>query len=168
MPWFRKSSGGFTFIELIVSTAVIMILASAALPLARVSIRRQKEAELHQTLREVRLAIDTFKNYADQGRISTFDLQAGNEGYPSSLDQLVEGVGVANDVTGKKLKFLRRVPIDPVTGKAEWGLRAYTDASTATAWGGSSVYDIYSRPTAKGSTGPNTRTGKRHEDSQPA
>jgi len=149
MPWFRKSSGGFTFIELVVSTAVIMILASAALPLARVSIRRQRESELRQTLREVRAAIDKFKDYADQGQISTFDLQAGSDHYPTSLDQLVEGVGVANDVTGKKFKFLRRIPIDPVTGKADWGLRAYTDAPTSTAWGGGSVYDIYSKAEGK-------------------
>jgi general secretion pathway protein G len=133
MPWFRKSSGGFTFIELVVSTAVIMILASAALPLARVSIRRQRESELRQTLREVRAAIDKFKDYADQGQISTFDLQAGSDHYPTSLDQLVEGVGVANDVTGK----------------ADWGLRAYTDAPTSTAWGGGSVYDIYSKAEGK-------------------
>jgi general secretion pathway protein G len=153
MRWLRTSSGGFTFIELIVSTAVIMILASAALPLARISIRRQKEAELHATLREVRLAIDKFKDYAEQGKISPFDLQAGNENYPSSLDQLVEGVGVAGDVTGKKYKFLRRIPIDPLTGKADWGLRAYTDAPTSTAWGGSSVYDIYSKADGKGLDG---------------
>jgi general secretion pathway protein G len=153
MRWFRNSSGGFTFIELIVSTAVIMILASAALPLARVSIRRQRESELHQTLREVRAAIDRFKDLADAGRISVLELQAGNEGYPSSLDQLVEGVAVANDVTGKKWKFLRRIPIDPVTGKADWGMRSYNDAPTASAWGGSNVYDIYSKADGKGLDG---------------
>jgi general secretion pathway protein G len=149
MRWFRKSSSGFTFIELIVSTAVIMILASAALPLARVSIRRQREAELHNTLREVRQAIDKFKDYADSGRISSLELQAGSENYPSSLDQLVEGVGVAGDVTGKKFKFLRRIPIDPITGKADWGMRSYNDAPTASAWGGSNVYDIYSKADGK-------------------
>src|SRR5262245_29903743 len=98
MRWFRKSSSGFSFIELIVTTAVIMILASAALPIARVSIRRQKEVELKRTLREVRAAIDKFHDWAEAGRISTLELQAGNEFYPSSLDQLVEGVTLANDV----------------------------------------------------------------------
>jgi general secretion pathway protein G len=157
MRWFRKTSSGFSFIELIVTTAVIMILASAALPIARVSIRRQKEAELKRTLREVRVAIDKFKDRADMGQISTLELQAGAEGYPSSLEQLVEGVALANDVTGKKLKFLRRIPIDPLTGKADWGLRAYTDSPTATAWGGGSVYDIYTKHEGKGLDGTKYR-----------
>jgi general secretion pathway protein G len=154
MRWFRKSSSsGFTFVELIVTTAVIMILASASLPIARVSIRRQKEAELRNTLREVRLAVDKFKDLCDQGRISSLEVQAGNECYPSSLDQLVEGVGVANDVTGKKYKFLRRIPIDPILGRAEWGMRAYADPPTSTAWGGGSVYDIYSKAEGVGLDG---------------
>jgi general secretion pathway protein G len=154
MRWFRKSSSsGFTFIELIVTTAVIMVLASASLPIARVSIRRQKEAELRYTLREVRTAIDQFKSYADQGRLSTLELQAGNEGYPSSLDQMVQGVSAANDVTGKKYKFLRRIPIDPILGRAEWGLRAYADNPLSSAWGGGSVYDIYSKAEGKGLDG---------------
>jgi len=145
----RTSSAGFTFIELIVTTAVIMVLASAALPIARVSIRRQREAELHETLREMRSAIDKFKDYADSGKISSFDIQAGSDNYPASLQQLVDGVGVAGDTTGKKYKFLRRIPIDPVTGQADWGLRAYTDNPNSTAWGGSSVYDVYSKAEGK-------------------
>jgi len=154
MRWFRtSSSSGFTFVELIVTTAVIMILASASLPIARVSIRRQKEALLRNTLRETRLAIDNFKNRCDQGQISSLEVQAGNECYPSSLDQLVEGVSVANDVTGKKWKFLRRIPIDPVLGRAEWGLRAYADNPNSTAWGGGSVYDLYSKAEGVGLDG---------------
>src|SRR5689334_11020996 len=116
MRWLRKSSSGFSFIELVVATAVIMILASAALPLARVSIRRQKEAELRYTLRETRKAIDKFKDYADSGLISALEIDPTSEHYPRSLDQLVDGVAAANDATGKKYKFLRRIPIDPITG----------------------------------------------------
>jgi general secretion pathway protein G len=149
MRWLRKSSSGFSFIELIVATAVIMILASAALPLARVSIRRQKEMELHRTLREVRTAIDKFKDYADRGLISQLELQTGAENYPTSLDQLVEGVAAANDATGKKYKFLRRIPIDPLTGKSDWGLRSYNDSPSSTAWGGGNIFDIYSKTEGK-------------------
>jgi general secretion pathway protein G len=149
MRWFRNTSGGFTFIELIVATAVIMVLASAALPLARVSIRRQKEVALRQTLREVRNAIDTFKRDADGQIIAMSELQFGAENYPASLDQLVQGVARANDATGRKLKYLRRIPIDPITGTTDWGMRSYQDSATSTAWGGQSLYDIYSKAEGK-------------------
>lgn len=149
MRMFRSSSGGFTFVELIVATAVMMILASAAMPLIRVSIKRQKEAELRYTLREVRKAIDEFKVWADNGRLAAHELTFGAEGYPSSLDQLVEGVTLANDASGRKKKFLRRVPVDPMTGSTEWGLRSYTDKPDAIVWGGTSVFDIYSKAEGK-------------------
>src|SRR5262249_27261261 len=116
----RTSSGGFTFIELVIATAVMLVLASAALPLTRITIRRQKEMELHRVLREMRTAIDKFKDNADTGRIAQSELQFGAENYPASLDVLVNGVAVANDATGRKLKLLRRIPVDPITGKAEW------------------------------------------------
>jgi general secretion pathway protein G len=146
MKHFRKSSaGGFTFIELVIATAVLMVLASAALPLARVSIKRQREAQLRYTLREVREAIDSFKDWADMGQIAASEIQFGSENYPASLDQLVEGVTLANDATGRKKKFLRRIPIDPMTGRAEWGMRAYQDPPDSKVWGGQSVYDIYSK-----------------------
>jgi general secretion pathway protein G len=141
----RRSSPGFTFIELVVATAVIMILASAALPLARISIRRQRESELRYTLRQVRDAIDRFKDMADRGQIASTELSLGNENYPESLDQLVEGVTRANDATGNKVKFLRRVPVDPITGSTEWGLRSLQDDPKATVWGGRNVFDIYSK-----------------------
>lgn len=153
MRWIRKSPGGFTFVELVVATAVMMILASAALPLARVSMRRAKEQELHRVLREMRTAIDRFKDNVDTGRIAQSEVSFGNENYPSSLEQLVNGVAYANDATGKKLKLLRRIPIDPITGRAEWGLRAYADAPTSTVWGGSSVYDVYSKAEGVGLDG---------------
>jgi general secretion pathway protein G len=141
----RHTAAGFTFIELIVATAVIMILASAALPIARVSMKRQRERELRYALREVRAAIDSFKDWCDTGRIALSETSAGNECYPNSLDQLVQGVLLANDATGRKKKFLRRIPNDPLTGRSEWGLRSYTDNPDAKAWGGSSVYDIYTK-----------------------
>jgi general secretion pathway protein G len=145
MRWVRKSAAGFTFVELVVATAVMMILASAALPVARVSIKRQREKDLRYTLREMRTAIDKFKDYADTNRIAQYELQFGSENYPASLEQLVEGVAVANDTTGRKLKFLRRIPIDPVTGRAEWGMRAYQDSPDTRVWGGQNVYDVYSK-----------------------
>ena len=143
--WLRSSSAGYSFIELIVGTAVMMILASAALPVARVSIRRQREADLRYTLRQMRASIDQFKDLAEQGRIATTELQLGSENYPRSLEQLVDGVTFAGDATGRKKKFLRRIPIDPITGRAEWGQRAYSDLPDATSWGGTSVYDVYSK-----------------------
>ena len=104
--WMRRSSPGFTFIELIVTTAVLMVLASALLPIARISIRRQREADLRRTLREVRTAIDRFKTDYDQGRIGGTAIASGSEGYPASLQQLVDGVPVMNDPTGRKIRYL--------------------------------------------------------------
>lgn len=155
--WFRKSSPGYTFIELVIATAVMMVLASAALPVARVSMRRSKEAELHRVLREMRTAIDDFKRWADAQRISTMEVNIGNENYPPSLEILVEGVPFANDPSGRKKKFLRRIPIDPITGKADWGMRAYTDTPDSSAWGGQSVFDVYSKAPGKGLDGTKYR-----------
>lgn len=135
---------GFTFVELVVSTAVLAILATGAMPLARVSMKRTREAELRRTLREVRTAIDKFKDAADQQIISPLELQAGADGYPKDLQQMVDGVTLNNDATGKKMKFLRRIPIDPMSGKADWRLRAYSDDAKATVWSGGNVYDIAS------------------------
>lgn len=144
---------GFTFIELIVTTAVIMVLASAALPIMRISIRRQREAELHRILRETRLAIDEFKRQADLGVIGGADIPFGSENYPSSLQQLVDGVTRTNDASGRKLKFLRRVPIDPLTGTTDWGMRSYQDDPKSTTWGGQNVFDIYSKAEGVGLDG---------------
>ena len=136
---------GYTFVELLVVTTIVLILASAVQPLARVTIQRSREAELHRVLREMRTAIDKFKDAADAGQIPTTELKANSEGYPPDLETLVEGVSVANDATGRKLKFLRRVPVDPTTGDGEWGLRAYQDKPDSTSWGGQNVYDVYSK-----------------------
>jgi general secretion pathway protein G len=134
---------GFTFIELIVVTAILMILASTIMPLTQVTQQRQREVELRRTLREMRTAIDKFKDAVDQGLIPTTELEPGNEGYPPDLETLVEGVSAANDATGRKLKFLRRVPIDPMTKGTEWGKRAYQDRPDSSSWGGKNVFDVY-------------------------
>jgi general secretion pathway protein G len=141
MKVFRQN--GYTFIELLVVSTIVLILASAIQPLARVTATRQREAELRRTLRELRQAIDKFKDAADQGRISPLEIKAGTEGYPPELQTLVDGVPIANDVTGRKLKFLRRVPVDPMTRDTEWGLRSYQDEPDATRWGGQNVFDVY-------------------------
>ena len=135
---------GYSFIELLIVTTIILILASAVQPLVRVTIQRQKESDLRRALRDMRDAIDKFKDAADQGMIPATELKAGSEGYPPDLETLVEGVSVANDASGRKLKLLRRVPIDPMTGEAEWGLRAYQDKPDTTSWGGQNVFDVRS------------------------
>jgi len=137
-----RSNGGFTFIELLVATAVIAILASAALPLARVSIKRQRELELKRALREMRTAIDQFKDWADAGRIATTELQFGSENYPPNLQILVDGVTLTNDASGTRKKFLRRIPIDPITGTTDWALRSYNDNPDSRVWGGQNVFDV--------------------------
>ena len=139
---------GYTFVELLVVTTIVLILASAVQPLAKVTVQRSREAELHRVLREMRTAIDKFKDAADQGLIPSTELKANSEGYPPDLETLVEGVSVANDATGRKLKFLRRVPVDPMTGEADWGKRAYQDKPDSTSWGRQNVYDVYSRSRA--------------------
>jgi len=136
---------GFSFIELLVVTSIILVLASAVMPLARITIQRQREIELRRTLRELRTAIDKYKDAVDQGQIGGTDNQLGSEGYPPDLETLVEGVTAAGDASARKLKFLRRIPVDPMTRSAEWGLRSYQDAPDARSWGGKNVYDVYSR-----------------------
>ncbi len=134
---------GYTFIELLVVSTIILILASAVMPLAKVTATRQREAELHRALREMRTAIDKYKDAADQMVIGSLDIKVGSEGYPPDLDTLVEGVTPANDVTGRKLKFLRKIPVDPMTRSTEWGMRSYQDKPDSTHWGGQNVFDVY-------------------------
>ena len=147
--WTQTREGGFTFVELLVVCTILLILASAVMPLARVSIQRQREAELRRSLREMRTAIDKFKDAADAGAISLFDIKAGSENYPATLEILADGVTKANDATGVKLKFLRRIPMDPMTHSNEWGMRAYSDRPDSTSWGGSSVFDVYTKSEGK-------------------
>lgn len=143
--WNLRSNRGYTFIELLVVTTIVLILASAVQPLAKVAIQRQKEVELRRALREVRTAIDNFHDAVMNQQIPTTELEPNNENYPPDLETLVEGVSAANDASGRKLKFLRRVPVDPMTGSTEWGLRSYQDKPDATRWGGQNVFDVYSR-----------------------
>src|SRR5215210_5753447 len=131
---------GYTFVEIAVVAAIIAILASAVLPLARVTIQRNREIELRRALREVRTAIDKYKDAADQNLIA--EPPPAAEGYPPTLDVLVEGVPAANDTTGKKLRYLRRVPFDPMTKAPEWGMRSSRDNADAKSWGGQNVYDV--------------------------
>ena len=136
---------GFTFIELLIVSTILIILASAVMPLAKVTMQREKEVELRRSLREMRTAIDKFKDAVDMGLIPATEVKTGSEGYPPDLDTLVEGVTVANDASGRKLKFLRRIPIDPITGSSEWGRRSYQDKADSSSWGGQNVYDVYSK-----------------------
>ena len=153
----RRGESGFTFVELLVVTTILLILASAVMPLAKVSIQRQREQELHRVLREMRLAIDKFKDQADAGQIASFDIKAGTDNYPPTLETLVEGVTKAGDASGVKLKYLRRIPIDPLTHSNEWGMRAYGDRPDSTAWGGGNVFDVYTKATGKALDGTKYR-----------
>jgi len=152
-----RESKGFTFIELLVVTTILLILASAVMPLAKVAVQREREAELHRALREMRAAIDKYKDAVDNGLIGSIDIKVGSEGYPPDLDTLVEGVTVANDASGRKLKFLRRVPMDPLTHSTEWGLRSYGDKPDSTSWGGGNVYDVYTKSEGKALDGTKYR-----------
>ena len=134
---------GYTFVELLVVSTIILILASAIMPLAKVSARRHRESALRRALREMRTAIDKYKDQADLGNISALELKPGNENYPPDLQTLVDGVTAANDPTGRKLKFLRHIPVDPMTHNTEWGLRSYQDKPASTHWGGQNVFDVY-------------------------
>jgi general secretion pathway protein G len=130
-----------TLLELIIAASILLILSSAALPVFRHTIVREKEAELHRDLREMRDAIDRYKDYSDRNLIR---VEAGSEGYPPDLDSLVKGINIGPG-TDRKIRFLRRVPKDPMTGRPEWGLRAVQDDSDSTSWGGKNVFDVYSK-----------------------
>jgi len=133
-----------TLLELIIACTILIILASAALPIARYSIIRNKETELRRDLREMKDAIDRYKDAADKNQIR---VEVGSEGYPPDLETLVKGVslGASGD---KKVRFLRKIPVDPMTGRADWGLRAVQDDPDSTSWGGKNVFDVYSKSQA--------------------
>ena len=138
-----RSARGYTFVELLVVSTMVLILASAIMPLAKVTATRTREAELRRALREIRTAIDKYKDAADLGQIGSLDLKVGSENYPPDLQTLVDGVTAANDATGRKLKYLRHVPIDPMTRGTEWGMRSYQDKPDSTRWGGQNVFDVH-------------------------
>jgi general secretion pathway protein G len=133
-----RRSRGFTLIEMIAATAILLILTGLAVPALKWTIKRDRERELREDLWMMRDAIDRYKDAADRG---AFQTKVGSENYPPDMDKLVEG----EDVGGKKLKFLRRIPIDPMTGKAEWGMRSMQDDPTSDSWGGQNVFDVYSK-----------------------
>ncbi len=135
---------GFTYLELIIATMLLAILASAIIPVAQVSAKRAKEMELRRDLRMMRAGIDEYKRAVDLGLIGGVDVQLGSEGYPKELEVLVEGVEQVG-TPGKKLKFLRRIPVDPMTNSDEWGQRSYQDEHDSRFWGGQNVYDVYSK-----------------------
>ncbi|MDE3148509.1 MAG: type II secretion system protein [Acidobacteriota bacterium] len=129
---------GLTLVELIVTVAILSILASAAIPVARFQIKRENERELRRDLWMMRDAIDKYKDAADRG---AFQTKVDSQNYPPDLQTLVDGV----EVQSKKLKFLRRIPVDPMTGNADWGLRSMQDDSDSDSWGGQNVFDVYSK-----------------------
>jgi general secretion pathway protein G len=139
-------ASGFTYIELIIATLILTILAAAVIPVAQVTAKRAREIELRRNLRTIRDAIDNYKRAVDTGLIGGTDVEVGSEGYPKELEVLVKGV-VQVGTVDRKLKFLRRIPIDPMTGSTEWGLRSYQDDPDSTYWGGQNVYDVYTKST---------------------
>jgi len=135
-----NSEAGLTLVELIVTVAILSILATAAVPIVRFQVRREKERELRRDLWEMRAAIDRYKDAADKG---AFQIKADSLGYPPDLETLVNGV----DVQGKKVRFLRRIPVDPMTGTNEWGLRSNQDDPDSDSFGGQNVFDVHSKST---------------------
>jgi general secretion pathway protein G len=147
IPARRRGQSGVTLVELIVVITILIILMGAAVPVMKVSVKRQKEVELHRDLWEMRNAIDRYKDAADR---NMFQIKLGTEGYPPDMDTLVNGVEVAG---GKKLRFLRRVPIDPMTGNKDWGLRSMQDDPQSDSWGGQNVFDVYTKSDGTGLDG---------------
>ncbi len=139
-----RDDRGYSFVELLIVTTIVLILASAIQPLMRVTIQRQKESDLRRNLRDLREAVDGYYELAAAGQLPATELKPGNEGYPPDLATLVEGVSINNDATGRKVKFLRRIPADPMTGETKWELRSYQDKPDATRWGGQNVFDVRS------------------------
>jgi general secretion pathway protein G len=142
---------GMTLVELIVSFTILLVLSSMAVPLARVRVRVDKERELRYSTRELYTAIDKYKDYCDAGYLGP--MKVGTNCWPETLEQLVEGVKLANSPDGKKIKFLRRIPKDPFTGKYEWGLRSDQDDPKAMSWGGQNVFSVYSKTYEKAPDG---------------
>jgi len=145
-PGFRRQAG-FTMVEMAVVAAMITILSAMAIPVARYALKRQNELELRYQLRLMRNALDKYKQYSDAGLIPLAGVDS--EGYPKDLEILVEGVDLIGQVN-KKMKFLRKIPIDPMTNKTEWGLRSFQDQPDSFSWGGQNVYDVYSLWSGRG------------------
>lgn len=140
---------GVTLLEMIIVISILMILMGAAVPVVRISVRRDKEIELRRDLWEMRDAID---RYHDAANKNLFQIKLGTDGYPQDLDTLVNGVEIAG---GKKMRFLRRVPVDPMTGNTDWGLRSMQDDPKSDSWGGQNVFDVYTKSTSTALNGTN-------------
>jgi general secretion pathway protein G len=161
----RAIAAGLTLIELLIACAILLILSTAALPLTRMTVKRRKEEQLRYDLRQIRDAIDRYKDYADQGKFQT---KVGTEGYPPDLDTLYKGVKItaagaavgavipgattpggtaAGAPAEHQMRFLRKIPVDPMTGNADWGLRSVQDDPDTTAWSGQDVFDVYTKST---------------------
>ena len=137
------AQSGMTLLELIIACTILLVLSSMALPIARYTVIREREKELRLDLREMRGAIDKYKDLADQQKIR---VELGSEGYPPDLDTLVKGVALGGTgAAGKNIRFLRRVPKDPMTGRTDWGMRSVQDDPDSTSWGGKNVLDVYSK-----------------------
>lgn len=142
----NRHSKGFTLLELIITITILSVLTSVTVPLVRNTVKRERESELRLALRQLRQAIDAYKRFADQGNGALIPIEWKTESrYPKDLNILVEGFIPANTVgtSGNRVRFLRRLPIDPMTGKAEWGMKSYKDEPDATSWGGEDVFDVY-------------------------
>jgi general secretion pathway protein G len=146
----RKRQTGMTLVELIVAFTILMLLTTMAVPLARYKVQRDKERDLVYDLREIRTAIDKFKDDMDAGKIGPAKLDSDN--YPESLQQLVDGVK-ATGAVDKKIKYLRRIPKDPMTNSFDWGLRSTRDDTDSQSWGGQNVFDVYTKSTDKARDG---------------
>lgn len=131
---------GYTMVELVLVTTLLVTLAAVAMPASKYTVRRAKEIELRQALRTMRNAIDEFKRYSDAGLIP---VELGTDGYPGELEVLIEGVDLVGQID-KQVRFLRGIPRDPMTGEYEWGMRSYQDDFDSTSWGGENVFDVYS------------------------
>jgi general secretion pathway protein G len=143
-----RGSRGVTYLELVAVATILMILASAILPLGKVTVQRQRELELRRALRDMRRAIDGYKGAVEAGQIGGTEVKLGSEGYPPDLETLVKGVQRVGAVE-RKLKFMRRIPVDPMTKGTEWGLRCYQDDPDSTSWCGENVYDVYTKSQSK-------------------
>jgi general secretion pathway protein G len=152
----RNRQRGFTLLEVILAVMILSILTAAAVPMVRNSVKRERESELRLALRQIRDALDKYKQYYDNsnGALIPIELRTPT-GNPKDLKVLVEGFIPANVVgpSGAKVRFLRRIPVDPITGKDEWGLRSYKDKPDSTSWGGEDVFDVYSKSDARALNG---------------
>lgn len=147
----RRRQSGLTLVELIVAFTIMLILTSMAVPLARAKVRAQRERALRDALDDMRTAIDKYKDYCDMGVFGP--VKQGTDCWPETLESLVEGVKIGSSADDKKIKLLRRIPRDPFTGKAEWGLRSDQDDPTSTNWGGQNVFDVYTKTDQKAPDG---------------